>query len=415
MFDLEIKQKFKDFDKLLFSQKSNSFIYDSLLSIRTHYCVYITKSQLGYSDAIKGIVRLVPKFISIPFVRPDINNPNKVLVLGNSKQDQQLSSELHCGLVMTQRYNKKINFPLFLKVALDFFRVCKFLVRSNLNKKDALLCWNSLFDFLVYYNSSLFNKTNKVLITENDIDPINVAVILKAKEMGIKTIKIEYSFIDGINHNNVLCDYYFYPSTFHRNVRKAFLINKKLNYVEGGFPHLDAIKKLKYRPQKDPKIITYFTAHGGIVDDIFYIKEILSVIEDGYVLYVKVHPREDLNKYNIFINSKKCKIVKYNEVDNYTLIKKSHICISVMSFMCIEAKHICDKTFFINYNIKKGQHSLIPYDDFSPYIEVISSRDYLKRAIAKDSFRSKEFHSFFNFTYPNTVKSLKILSNKLML
>ncbi len=308
---------------------------------------------------------------------------------------------------------KKVSFRQDIELLIIFIK-CLNLYRKNkiLDFKILLKSLPFLINFLIVYRDINLNNI-KILIMEGDAVPINMALIFKSKELNIKTIKIDHFLIDPINHNRIFCDYYFYPSYYHLNIMKNFISNNNVKYVKGGVVHWDNL--IKYKNNFNSKReITFIAQHSEISEqEIVYIEDIISLLKENDCLNIKIHPLDNSNRFDRYLKNSKIRLYK-NQVDNYELISKSQICFSVFSTLSLEAKHISEKTYFINYYVQDF-HDFIDYEVFDNYIETIKSYNRLKEVLnGSNTFSSTGFIENFNISYPNTGKKLKKLINNII-
>jgi hypothetical protein len=214
-----------------------------------------------------------------------------------------------------------------------------------------------------------------------------------------------------VNRDTILCDYYFCPNAINKEIFRSFKQNDSVIFVDGGFPFWDAFSRHQYKPSQHPRIISYWTQYGteigifGRKGPAFYIEEILSVLPDDYVLYIKVHPLDDPNAYAKYV-SDKVTIVPHGAVPNATLMTISTYVFSINSFSSFEAKHMNPNAYFINYYPEEVMD--FSYDFVTDYIDLIKSRSELKEVLT-GTRRPKDqrlFIDFFNPGYPHTTNKL---------
>ncbi len=409
----EVKLGFENYDRML--ARSGRKPYHDLFALRTQYIIFTIRKHLGLKDRLdlNFMISVIYKALKILFVQKcQLTSRAETVLLGETKEMAEYLGIPQSYVLI--KHDRSISRPFKnLVAALSLYKEMIVTMRCllkerSLIKKNVLLCLPELIDYLVIYKWLDLTGTENI-ITEVDTTPWYVAVIKKAKESGVGTIKIEYFNIDAATHNNVLCEYYFYPSEFHRKIRESFPINRDLKYIEGGFINWDRLSKYRSLPKASPKIISFFTGPSGYLkyDDLYYIEEIVSAMDkQNTVLYIKLHPR-DKRDYSKYAASGYCRIVRHQEVDNYELISDSSVCFSVWSVMTFEAKHLLDRSYFINYHWDDPAN-LIDYRAVTGFIDVVNDKAMLGKAL-KDQHRPvsiEAFHKKFNFTYPKTKEKL---------
>lgn len=406
-----ILNNYRKFDEFLTTIPSESFSYKALLSIRLNYsAVYGNAEKLSIIEFIKNIIKLLRTLIKPLITKASLSKNANVVVIGSDPLDVK-TAELLSAVNAKIKFRKKLFFITAhdLRVLSIFMKCCFFAIKSStLNRSIFLKSSEGLMDFLIVYRD-IDLKDIEILIMESDSIPENTALVFKAKEQGIPTIKIDHFLIDPINHNQIFCQYYFYPSTLHLEIMKKFKDNKSLIYIEGGIIHWDCLDKYKHKKRLGKREITFFAQHGEIFDkkdEIFYIDEILSLMNNDDMLKIKLHPRDKSNKYNHYSDNPRVTIIKKCD-DNYALIAESDICISICSTMTMEAKHICRDSYFINYEFETFD-VFVDYKNFDGTIETIKNRSALKNLLEnnKKTFGIKSFIKKFNFSYPQSANTL---------
>ncbi len=276
---------------------------------------------------------------------------------------------------------------------------------TELNKVYCLALSHRLVDYLMVYHTVELGDM-KVMLMENDRTPVNMALIHLAKERGVKTVKYDNWLIDPVNHNDVYCEYYFYPSVYHRKIIQGFESNSELQFVEGGFVYWDKLGFYKKMTNNQTKKIVYFTQIGiSVQEHLSYINDIAQIIDKlglTYELIIKVHPRENTQSYKEL--SRRHRVVDGHD-DIYALIAEADYCFSIFSTVSLEAKHILNNSFFINYRKEDFEH--INYNDLG--LDLIGNKNDLYR-LFKGEFLpvSQEiFISKGNCSYPYTAEKLR--------
>lgn len=428
-----IKNNLIFFDEVLCKYKKNPYVYKILFSLRVHYCVYpeVFKRQAGinkkqnlwpeehnkgsYVEAIKKLPGLVfirrclgviKRRLRPAYIKKSLSGNDTIVILGDGIEDRKLATALNVNqLRVVESYSFSFrNILLYKKI-----RYVLLALRSSGCLKDKSCLIDNAIDAVLLYEQIDLSGID-IIITEDDLSYSNAIVLQKAIEQGIKTVKIEHVLIDATHHDNVLCEYYFYPSTFHKNIREKCAINKHLKYIKGGYLNQDVIAEYKYAPQPSPRIILFITQHGtlyGDKDEIYYIDEILDLIPDeDYVIYIKLHPSAEatgqIGKYSKYKNNSKCRILGGPGKDNYELISGAYFCVSISSALLLEAKLICNRSFFIN----ETDEGWDPFNlgDLCGSIDVIRSKQALKLVLSDCyEFKSEEiFLENYNMTYPET-------------
>ncbi len=415
---MNIKQKIADnfilYDAFLEKYKSDPEIFKLLFSVRTLYAaqiedlVKLKRLNAGILPTISTFIRFLTKLALFLFIHASLSDEGDAILLGGSPLDAQMSKDM--GFTAA---HPVIGFGLSAKALKNVFlypvvirSARRLLNERKLNRRHAVFTLSYLLDHAAIVQQIDLDKI-RTIMAEDDLDPRQATVIQKAKDKGIRTIKIEYYFIDDAHHNNVLCEYYYCPGAFHRRIREKFGINRGLKYLEGGFINWDKLAGYEPRPQTAPKLALYFSEQAQYLDDLFYIDEILSVMPEGYQLGIKIHPRDKYERFAKYRDRKECRLIKHGELPNYELISKASICFSTMSVLSIEAKHICSDSYFINYN-QKIPENFLDYDQVKDYFDVIGDKDTLK-AVFAGKYRPIEKGksiSYFNAAFPRSGKKL---------
>ena len=411
-----IRNNFQVYDKFLLKFKNDRKAYDALFSIRTYYAVH---SELGNFLGTKNTLTLIKTVLGIIwnllllfFQETQLSSNEKAILLHYSSKDKEIANDINAKLTIIE---KQRNFSLKRIILIPMiFKLFYYLLKdNNLNRAYILKCLSHIISYTECHHNINLNNI-KTIISENDVWPIYVAIITKAKEHNIRTIKIENALIDDIQHNNVLCEYYYYPSIFHKHIREKFEINKNLKYIKGGFLSFDKLNE--YQQKKDKDSIVYFTCgvdFYGRYGDLFYINEILDILPQRFILNIKVHPRDNIKSYEQYMNNERCNIIYSIKVDNYKLISESSICISIFSSLSLEAKLINKHSYFINYWANETSN-IIDYKLFNSFFDTIETKKELKKIILGKfkPIESKVFSANYNIRFPNTIQHFRSCLNQ---
>lgn len=411
-FNKSILENYENFDAFVYKYKADTELFDLLYSIRMTYSVHTVLKTFRNTNKAKRyftvLLLIFWRLLKPLLFTVQLTNKTRQVILYYWSKNEEMASNvgIECSYFKTDfsiSFKRLYLYPKIFKIIILLFN------NSLLNKLSVFENIPNIIEAVCTFYEINLNGID-LIITENDTHPQYVAVLSKAKQKGIKTVKIESVLIGDIQHNNVFCDYYFYPSNFHKNVRKKFEVNTNLKYIEGGFLNWDNLAKYKHQPANTPKIVTYFTAHSRLTGDYtdnYYIDEIISVLPDNYQLYIKIHPRENRALYKKYQDNQKCVVLPV-DTDNFELICKSSFCISVFSSLSLEAKHIMLNSFFINYT-PLSKSNVISYTDFMDYFNVITSTLELSEFLnnEKQAYTQSVFSDNFNMKYPNVCKSFK--------
>jgi len=408
----KILANYHTFDQFASYLSPDSIQKSSFMSIRLLYCAIIGKKKITFIQSLKHILKLMIRLVRLPFFVAEMTQKSPIIILGTHRLDQEISAltKLPLANIIIRRKQTLLSpsWKIYFKILKVFGYCIVEVLRHRILEWKIFICSAyGLLDFLIAYYTIDLNEI-EVIVTESDSMPLDVALLLRAKEKNIKSIKIDHFLIDPINHNRIFCDYYFYPCLLHFNIMKSFDVNSHIKYKEGGFLHWDQLAIYQYCPTA-PMKISFFTQHGGILgkkDEIYYINEILEVLPSYCILIIKVHPLDNMERYAIFRQHPNVEIL-FGQIDNYALIAESSLCLSICSTLSLEAKHICENSFFINYDTDSLK-GFINYDDFHGLIDTLTSREMLYKALHEDLKISKkeDFIKAFNFSYPHTVKRL---------
>jgi len=412
-----ILDNYRKFDAFLAMIPSESLSYKALLSIRLSYAaIHGKKQKQSAIDTIKQILKLFISLKSIFMTRASLSQKSNILLIGSHPLDTQVAELLaipNAQVIFLKKIFSITRQDIYLLYTLAL--CCFYVIRyKTLHLPIFLKSSQGLIDFLITYRDLDLSQIN-ALVMESDSLPKDVALILRAKEMHLPTIKIDHFLIDPINHNRIFCDYYFYPSILHREIMESFTVNASIHYIKGGIIHWDSLSRYSKKKKNESKEITFFGQHGdtlGQKDEIFYIEEILSLMDETDHLNIKTHPHDKSNKFDLYIGNPLIALLKSTE-DNYSLIAKSDVCFSIGSTMTMEAKHICKNSYFINYDAEAFE-GYINYNTFNNAIETISNRETLKKSLHEDStFEISNFIERFNLSYPDSTTKLRILISKI--
>jgi hypothetical protein len=248
----------------------------------------------------------------------------------------------------------------------------------------------------------------KALLVENDRTPVNLALIHLAREQDIKTVKYDNWLISPVHYNDVYCEYYYYPSLYHKNIIQRFESNDSLQFIEGGFAYWDNLKEYKKSVKMSVKKVIYFTQiDTDISEHIKHIKDISAVMDElniEYSLIIKTHPRENSKPYKKLFSE--CEVVDICS-DLYALISQADYCFSIFSTVSLEAKHIVKNSFFINYNTENFDR--IDYNGLQ--LDVIKNKEELYNVFTGEfvPISQDEFIQAANCSYPHSTERLRKL------
>jgi len=399
----EIINNFKDYNRFL--KHNNKKVF---LSLKMMYSVHMQNIKKNTIFYIKQIIRYLVKFALIPFYKYKITNLKKdIAILDNTDIEKYIAQKVDCDLIkiaISPCLNKK-----FFKVYKEVIKNTYILIKSPLKKAHLIPILHRLIDYIMLFET-LDTKNLKILLIENDRIPTNLALIHLLQKNKKISIKYDNWLIDPINHNDVYCDYYYYPNNYHKEIIKSQNINKNTKYIKGGFLHWDKLSNYSLKPHPKTKIIYFTQFNIDINEHLQYINDILEISKqlfNSFELIIKIHPRET-NRYE-FIKNKNIKVIK--SCDNiYELIANSDYCFSVFSTISLEAKHIIKHSYFINYN---KNFSLIDYKKIG--LDVINSKNLLLKVL-KNEFNpisQENFINQFNCNFPYSIQKLKNFINNL--
>jgi len=409
-----IIKNFQDYN--LFLSSLNIRNQEVATSIKMMYAIHMeTNTNKGFFFIGKQVLRFIMKFFSIPFVVGELaydKKHSKDIIISNTSIENLMAKELNIALIdirISIRLNKNAN-KIYKEL---FLLLTQYIKNKNLKKKNILLLLHRVIDYLIVYHTVDMNIF-RTLLVENDRDPKNLALIHNANTIGIKTIKYDNWLIDPVNHNDVYCQYYFYPSRYHRMIIERCETNAKLKYIEGGFASWDKLNEYKIKSIIKMQRLIYFTQFNiDINHHMQYIEDIVKILEsigESYILSVKVHPREEISKYEKVLN-----ISPYIELidkcdDIYELISSAKYCFSIFSTISIEAKHIIKDSYFINYYTKDSP--LVDYIEIG--LDIVENKEQLKN-ILSGTFSAVDQNIFIennNCRYPNTLNRLQEILNE---
>ena len=404
----KILDNFRQFD--LFLSRLSPRQKEIATSLKMMYAIHAENSNAHKTtNHLKQAIRFILKFLSVPLCNATIEGvkeKKKYAVLENSSIEESLSRERSIPLL---KIKTKLGFNAKAGIVYrELFEMLFILMTSKeLSQRSLHLLLHRLIDYLIVYHTVKVARLETLFI-ENDRHPENLALIhFLRKEGRVKTVKYDNWLIDPIHHNDVYCDYYFYPSKYHKEIIEYAPANRNLKYIEGGFLIWDGLSKYLYAPKKNETVVLYFTQFGVEKSEhLQYIHDIVSALEEReepYTLMIKVHPRESLKTYqNIMALSRHIKIVKEVE-DIYQLIAESNFCFSVFSTLSLEAKHIMKHSYFINYD---RSFELLDYDALR--LDVVQDKQRVRDILGGryEPIAQKEFIGESNCAYPYSLKKL---------
>lgn len=400
----------KEFDSFLTKCKEGSIYKKFGLFVRTyHTCLYEMGSKSKIREITTTILSGLYRIFLLFFTRPCLTKNSEFILLESTREDKTLAKNLRIESVHI--VNKPSLNLKALHLILIWIKVSSRLIsQKNLNRYHIFKSLPVLLSGIhCYYSIKLDNI--KTIITSRDYYAIDQAILLKAKESGIKTIKIDYFPILGkAMKDRLYCEYYFYQNEFSKEIFQSFTWNKDIKFIPGGNPYYDKFSKLKYNPVKNPRVISFWTQRGteiGLknVDSYRYIEDIISIMPKDYILYIKIHPMQDPQLFQKY-ESDKVKIIKHGEMDNNKIMEISSFIFAVTSTTSFEAKHFNRNSFLINYEPNNAFDCI--YDKFSSGIDLIKNKKELKKVLdGKVTPKTiKDYLKVFNKTYPNTTRKL---------
>lgn len=417
-----IRQNYVVYDDYMSRVSSNSALYRIMLSIRMQYCVdselNIHRKVIKRSITVKSLLRVIKACVKYIFGKCYSINNAKVMILGDWDSDMTISPILNIPLL---NINIGWKVPSFRTIG-QFFVTWWTIVRIfQMRRLNFVYLVNALPNMIlsekIYYEFPLSDI--HLILTSNDVTAYNVALLFKAQHEGIIRLKFEYAQINSLMHDNVFADYYFYPSTLHLKIRQVSPMNSGLKYIEGGYVNYNKMvcncNESIYCPEK---LITYFTGHSNLYefDDHYYIAQVLEQKPANYRLAIKIHPYDKVEAYNYLCQYGDVVVYTFNDIGNDQLINHSSVCLSQDSAMSLEAKLICENSYFLNYTWRTCCYA----DDFAymnEYFETIDSPEFLHQVLYGDHtpVSIDVFKAHVDFTYPHTLDVFKKTINNLLL
>ncbi|MFW2552956.1 hypothetical protein [Aliarcobacter butzleri] len=384
-------------------------------SIKMMYSVHMEnyKDKINFLFLAKQLTRFVFKFFLILFYKVELVGSDKKLNSGifkNTNIEEFISKETSIPIICLK---KKIAFNLkFILIFKNMLRIIYFLlIDKSLNKKYILSLIHRLIDYEMTYHTVKI-PIFKIILFEDDRSPSNLALIHFLRENNVTTVKYDNWLIDPINHNEINCEYYYYPSLYHKEIIERFECNRELKYIKGGFLFWDKLSNFKNEAKKDKYLIIYFTQFSIEIDvHKQYISDIIDTMNKYKIrgkVIVKVHPREEKSKYqelsNFFDNIE----IIDKAYDNYMLISQANFCFSIFSTVSIEAKHIINNSYFINYD----NIDIVDYNALG--LDVIKNKDMLNEVLSECyiPILQENFIIRNNCQYPNSIKTLQNIINE---
>jgi hypothetical protein len=400
-----ILKNFQVYDNFLSTIKSNN--KHILNSLKMMYSIHMQNKELTIFFITKQVTRFFLKLIIIPFFKINLcGKTSNGIILSGSCIEEELSQKLDISLVSL---NRELTFNLkAIQIYKSLYQTLRLLKDDEiLNKVHMLPLLHRLIDYLLVYHTVDIEDI-KFILVENDRLPSHLALIYRMKEKNKKTIKYDNWLIDPVNHNDVYCDIYFYPSLYHKKIIEDCRHNRTLKYVKGGFLSWDRLKQYTHKPEK--KII-YFTQFGiEVSTHLKYIHDIINIVKIKtleYQIFVKIHPKECLDTYKPITEiDKNIELISVCD-DVYSLISEADFCFSIFSTVTLESKHIMNNSYFINYDEPKFH--LIDYAKLN--VDVVKNKEMLEDILLLKhlSIKTKDFIQHNNCTYPDTIENMKEL------
>lgn len=385
-------------------------------SLKMMYSIHMEniKADKNKLFVIKQLLRFTAKFIYIPFAKislEGLKHNSNTAILENIIIEKDISKNINIPVVKFKK-SMEINLKALVIYKKLFRAIYILFMKSNLKKLYIISLIHRLIDYLIVYETLNIDKL-ELLLMENDRVPQNLALIHLLQDAGKTTVKYDNWLIDPIHHNDIYCDYYFYPSLYHKDIIENFSYNKKLKYIKGGFLDWDKLSHYKDTSNDNILSIVYFTQFGIAKNEhkqyISDIVDIMDSLELEYILTIKTHPREKITDYKEFRNiSNNIEIIDISN-NIYTLISKANFCFSVFSTISIEAKHIVDNSYFINYNSEHFE--IVNYDKIK--LDLIKNKNILNDVLRKQytPIIREIFLENNNGTFPNTNITLERFLN----
>lgn len=411
----KIRDNYRTYDDYMNRLSPDDKLYRMMLYGRMVYCVdYPLEEHRGVYNSkkrLKSIIHIINACVRYIFGSVGKDNSGKTVILGDRESDRSIAG--HMGLpLMHIHLGWKV--PSLVAIS-SFFTTLVTITRMYSMRKLHFPTLLSITPSLliaekIYREYSL--EGIRLILTSNDVTPYNVAVLFRAKEEGIPSVRFEYASINSLIFNNVFADYYFYPATLHLKIRRACPMNKDLKYIEGGYVNVNSTKEDQNTPYVPQKLITYFTGHSDLYefDDHYYIGQILEQKPEDHKLAIKVHPYDHVEDYNYLNGREDVTVYAFDGIRNGELINRSAFCISQDSSMSLEAKLTCTNSYFINYTWRTCCYAET-FEYYNEYFETIDSSDFLHRVLHGEHIpvSIETFKQNDNMTYPHTFDRLREL------
>lgn len=378
--------------------------------------------NLSWLSRLRARLSIIKSAIECLLCRcvPNIRN-GKGIVEIQCQNDKWLAQKLEIPLLkIEKRIDLSVNIIIRIKTLKDCKRVFGLMMKHAVFSSDHITyIMGSIVRGAHVYTSIKFYDIS-LIVTQRDCYPIEMALITKANEYKIPTIKIDYFPIVGPYYSHkISCKFYYCPNDISKHFIKKHVHYTDITIIENrGFPYWDMLNEYIIEKSKQVISVTFFTQYGaetgifGNLSPAYYIEELIACLDDTYQLNIKVHPLENVLKYKKY-ESERVRVFAHGEVNNWALVASSSICLAVSSFALLQAKHICKSSYFLNYNsyaIKDFEFNLL-----RDTICMITSREKLQIALAKDRNQdsNKEYLELFNPTFPNACVELKKLIDNL--
>lgn len=378
---------------------------------------YVAAYEVGESKpGAFGILRAAASIAKAVFATltcvPMLSARADVVVLAiNERRDRILSDRTSFPLAAVRC--RPAFHPLGLATWWDIIVVCWTLMSTAALENDRVFALLASLIRYAWIRERLEAEGVRVLLTQRDRYADELGVIDHIRDNGGITCRFDdFPIVGYLNQNKLECDVYLAGNSVACEIFRSFPCNNKTRMFITGFPIWDCLAThFEPQVQSGAKIVTFFSQYGsdrglfGRFGVKHYINEVLQCLPPGYVLHIRPHPLEPDDVHAEFSALGVVMLPKSEPVD--IVYRRSAVCISVFSFSSYEAKHICARSFHINYDFSGVPDAM--YSFFSDVLDLITSRPKLQDAL-RDRVATKptaDFLSAFNPGYPASCQRIQ--------
>lgn len=380
---------------------------------------YLNKVDYVYRPFISLFV--VPLYQIYDFSKRD----NIIIIDEDDRQEQQ---EIFRQLNYTpSKIIKKINpfknFKTGITVLKHTLAVWKYVYKLPHIKKifhKALFRQLTLF-YMTYFGINMSGI--KIIITANTAHRYLPAVMKRAEDLGITTIKIDYyiTATKSTNSGRINAKYYFPLDPQHKKFYQKCKWNKDVIFLDGGRLCNDFLVeyKGKVKPNNTRKTIVFLTQSLEMQEDNeFYISLLAEFVSQHpeYRLIIKRHPADKKNYDNFICDNIELSTAQDREC--FELLRNADYILAVFSSLIFQSKFINQNSYMLNFFNRNKLEVTGIFDlqcMYADYLEIINSKQMLFDVlIGKHKTTTCEYYiQNVNPNFGNTAQKFKEIVNNI--